>query len=270
MAKLGRRNRPGNAESHVRLPLPASRVLSHAAARATSQVPKFDVVDAVTPVGTAPCAECRGPIVDTYFEADEGVICASCEARITTTHASDNSGSFGRALLFGIGSAGVGAAIYFAALAATGREITAIVLLVGFIVGKAVRVGSRSRGGRRFQWLALSLTYLAIAATYVPFVMKGFSPASRTSSIELLPATTNGGAFLVVNPTVTMPSPPPASLGKAAIDYSGLLLLAAAAPILEGMRHVITLLLIAAAMFQAWRMNRRTPVTITGPYRVRT
>jgi hypothetical protein len=239
------------------------------AARATTQVPQFDVVDAVTPVGTAPCAECRGPIVDTYFETDAGVICAACETRLTGAHATDNAGSFSRALLFGTASAGIGAAVYFAALAATGREFMAIVLLVGFIVGKAVRIGSRSRGGRRFQWLALSLTYLAIAATYVPFVMKGFSATSRVSSIELLPATTNGGAFLVVNPVATTPPPPPASLGKAAIDYSGLLLLAAAAPILEGMRSVLTLLLIAAAMFQAWRMNRRTPVTISGPYRVR-
>lgn len=208
--------------------------------------------------------------MDTYFETDAGVICAACEARITGAHATNNAGSFSRALLFGIASAGVAAAVYFAALAATGREFTAIVLLVGFIVGKAVRIGSRSRGGRRFQWLALGLTYLAIAATYVPFVMKGFSPASRVSSIELLPATTNGGAFLVVNPVATTPPPPPASLGRAAIDYSGLLLLAAAAPILEGMRSVLTLLLIAAAMFQAWRMNRQTPVTISGPYRVRT
>jgi hypothetical protein len=240
------------------------------AARVTTEVPKFDVVDAVTPVGTAPCAECRGPIVDTYCEADEGVICASCEGRIATARSTDHAGSFGRALLFGIGSAALGALIYFGVLVASGREFTAIVLLVGFIVGKAVRVGSRSRGGRRFQWLALSLTYLAIAATYVPFVMKGFSPASSASSIEILPATTNGGAFLVVNPPAAAPVPPPASLGKAAVDYSGLLLLAAAAPILEGMRSVLTLLLIAAAMFQAWRMNRRTPVTITGPYRVRT
>jgi hypothetical protein len=243
--------------------------LSHAV-RTTTEVPKFDVVDALTPVGTAPCAECRGPIVDTYYEADAGVICANCQARITAADSSDNSGSFGRAVLFGIASAAVGAAIYFAALTATGREITAIVLIVGFIVGKAVRVGSRSRGGRRFQWLALSLTYLAIAATYVPFVMKGFSPASSASSVELLPATTNGGAFLIVNPPSTAPAPPAISLGKAAVDYSALLLLAAAAPILEGMRHVVTLLLIAAAMLQAWQMNRRVAMTITGPYRVRT
>ena len=205
-----------------------------------------------------------------YFEADQGVICANCEARIATTRSAEDSGNFARAFLFGISSAALGAVIYFGVLAATGREFTAVVLLVGFIVGKAVRIGSRSRGGRRFQWLALSLTYLAIAATYVPFVMKGFAPATSASAIELLPATTNGGVFLVSNPIAVAPAPAPASLGKAAFDYSGLLLLAAAAPVLEGMRSVLTLLLIAAAMFQAWRMNRRTPVTITGPYRVRT
>jgi hypothetical protein len=44
------------------------RSVSHSpAARQTSDVPTFDVVDAVTPVGTAPCAECRVPIVDVYY-----------------------------------------------------------------------------------------------------------------------------------------------------------------------------------------------------------
>jgi hypothetical protein len=197
------------------------------------------------------------------------VICANCHAHIATASEEIGSTNFGRAVLFGLAASAVCATAYFALLAATGREISALVLLIGFVVGKAVRVGSKGRGGRRFQWLAVGLTYLAIAATYVPFVMKGFSSTSSANAIELLPATTSSGSLLVTPVSMTS-APPPASLGRAAVDYSALLLLAAAAPILEGLRNVIMLLLTVAAMFQAWRMNRRVAMTISGPYRVRT
>jgi len=42
-----------------------------------------------------------------------------------------------------------------------------------------------------------------------------------------------------------------------------------AAPVLEGLGHVVTLLVISAALAQAWRMNRRVEITVSGPYRVR-
>jgi hypothetical protein len=96
-------------------------------------------------------------------------------------------------------------------------------------VGKAVRIGARSRGGRRLQWLALGLTYLAMVLTYVPFVLKG----------------------------------------SAAADLGALLLLAVAAPILEGIDHGLTLIMIAIALGQAWRTNRRVETNLTGPFRVR-
>jgi hypothetical protein len=46
-------------------------------------------------------------------------------------------------------------------------------------------------------------------------------------------------------------------------------MLAIAAPVLEGLGHVITLIVLGCALAQAWRMNRRVDVVITGPYRVR-
>lgn len=203
--------------------------MSYFSAARTTDVPKFDVVDAVTPVGTAPCAECRGAIADTYYEADEGVICAACHTRLTSGSSSQESdGRFSRALALGITAAVVAAVVYFAMLAAIGREVSLALLLVGFAVGKAVRIGSRGRGGRQYQWLAVALTYIAMVVTYVPFVLKG----------------------------------------SAAADVGALLLLAAAAPVLEGIAHGLTLIMITIALGQAWRMNRRVETKLTGPYRV--
>ena len=168
--------------------------------------------------------------MDTYYEADSRVICASCHARLVRDSGNAQSnGRLSRALAFGSIAAAIGAGIYFGLLAAVGREMTVVLVLVGFGVGKAVRMGARGRGGRKYQWAAVGLTYLAIVATYVPFVLKG----------------------------------------SAADDLGALLLLALAAPVLEGIDHGLTLILLALALAQAWRMNRRVDLKMTGPFRVR-
>jgi len=237
--------------------------------RIPSDVPTFDVVDAVTPVGTAPCAECHDRIVDTYFEADQSVICAACHDRIVTSRATHASGGrFGRALALGLFAAIAGASAYFALLAITGRELIVVVLLVGFIVGKAVRIGSRARGGRRFQWLAVVLTYLAIVTTYVPFVVKGYSRRSPAVA-EAIAAPSQDGSFLTVAMAPTRASAPGSSLGDTAVGFGALLLLALVAPLLEGTSNLFGLLITFAALYQAWRMNREVAVVITGPYHVR-
>ena len=211
--------------------------------------------------------------MDTYFEADQSVICAACHARLTAQQPADAAeGRFARGLAFGLLAALAAAAAYVALLATTGRELTPAVFLVGLVVGKAVRVGARGRGGRRFQWLAVGLTYLAIATTYVPFVVKGYSPASSRSSAEAtelaFPAAT--ASFL----TVATPPPEPlaarSSLGGTAVGFGGLLLLAVAAPLLESANNILATLVMFAALLQAWRMNRRVELRVTGPYRVRT
>jgi len=194
------------------------------------EVPKFDVVEVLTPVGAAPCVECHAAIVDTYYEADDGLVCSVCRALITSAHGRRTPRvRFARALGFGTIAAALSTALYFGLLAALGREFSLVLLLVGFAVGRAVRVGAGRPRGRRYQWLAIGLTYLAIVATYVPFIVKG----------------------------------------SAAADLGALLLLAVAAPMLEGIDHGLTLIMIAIALGQAWRTNRRVDPKLTGPFRVR-
>lgn len=206
------------------------------AVRLTGEVPRFDVVEAVTPVGTAPCFECRGPIVDTYYERDGRVICAACQRRLAdTVMHSTNDDRFPRALAFGLGASVLGATLYFGLLAVTDREIELVAILVGFMVGKAVRHGSGGRGGRRYQWLAVALTYLAIASTYAPFVMRGFGEPTNAS----------------------------------AAGVTALLLLAAVAPVLAGLRNVLGVAITIVALAQTWRMNRPLALEIAGPYSIR-
>ncbi len=79
-----------------------------------------------------------------------------------------------QAALFGLGAAVLGSVIFYGVTALTGYELGLIGVLVGYLVGKAVRKGSGSTGGLQYQVLAIVLTYISIASTYVlgPFTRR--------------------------------------------------------------------------------------------------
>src|SRR4029450_6773668 len=79
---------------------------------------------------------------------------------------------FGLAALFGLGAAIAGAILYYAVIAITNFEIGIVAIAIGFMVGWAVRKGAGGRGGRRFQVLALVLTYWAVGLAYTPITFK--------------------------------------------------------------------------------------------------
>jgi hypothetical protein len=65
----------------------------------------------------------------------------------------------------GFGAAVLGAGIYFGIAALTGYEFGLVAIVVGVLVGSAVRKGSNGRGGWRYQLLAKFLTYTAVVVT---------------------------------------------------------------------------------------------------------
>src|SRR5262249_59140123 len=71
-------------------------------------------------------------------------------------------------------AATVGAVIYYAFVRATGANWALIAIVVGFMVGGAVRKGTGNRGGRLYQLLAVFLTYSSIVAMNVPLLIEEF------------------------------------------------------------------------------------------------
>jgi hypothetical protein len=194
---------------------------------------QFDTAEPAAEASTATslaCTLCKKDISTSYYEVNGAVVCASCRGEIETQlKGGSGSGRFAKALGFGLVAAAAGSAIYYAILALTGYEIGLVAIAVGFLVGKAVNRGSHGRGGRAYQALAVGLTYFAIVTTYIPFIIKGVG---------------DNTPILV------------------------LLALAAAAPILAGFQNIIGMLIIGFALFEAWRMNARVQLAVTGPYRV--
>jgi hypothetical protein len=147
---------------------------------------QFDQAEFATPPRAGPvCTACKQPIVDEYYEVTGKVFCTGCRHLI---EAAFRGGSrFGRAikaLVLGSVAAVIGAVIYYAIIRATGWNIGIIAVLIGLMVGGAVRKGSGNRGGLGYQFLAVFLTYSAIAAMLIPVALEGLAAHANKGQPE--------------------------------------------------------------------------------------
>jgi hypothetical protein len=176
------------------------------------------------------CAACKRAVGDAYYSVGKSVFCAACkqatEQRVPPT---PSPALLARAVLFGLGGAIAGAAVYYAVLAATGVVIGYVAIAVGFLVGRGVQLGARGQRGRTFQIIAVVLTYLGIAAGYAPEVMKA--------------DIANPALIAFAYPVIHIVTGLPASL--------------------------LTAFIVALGLVQAWRMNQAPARPIFhGPFRV--
>lgn len=90
----------------------------------------------------------------------------------------DSHAGYVRGLLFGAGAAIAGMIFYAGFTILTGIYIGYVSLAVGWLVGKAIMLGSKGIGGRRYQIAAIILTYAAVSIAAVP---SGYRLMSRQS-----------------------------------------------------------------------------------------
>ena len=199
------------------------------------------------------CVVCKNAIEDQYFHAQGQVICPICASRIQAGQLAPPATSLLRSALYGAGAALAGCAIYATIAIVTGLEIGLIAILVGIMVGKAIRHGSGGRGGRPQQILAVALTYFAITTSYIPVFI--YQTVQKHNATQV----SDGQSKPAVQPKQM-------SLGAALV---ALVALAAAAPFLSlgsGLSGLITLFIIFIGLQRAWRLTGRTDLLIMGPY----
>jgi hypothetical protein len=173
--------------------------------------------------------------------------------------------------IFGLGAGIVGAAIYYAVIALANLEIGIVAILIGYMVGYAVRKGARGRGGLRFQVLAIMLTYCSVALAYTPILFKQ-AMEDRTAQKSAAAGTgeKNAPASSEVSAAETR-SPESRSVVLALLALLGLIV---ALPVLVVMGSfpsgLISAIIIFIGMKQAWRMTGAPQLTILGPYRIGT
>lgn len=176
------------------------------------------------------CAFCQSPITGQYFQINGQVACPNCRDQVSA-HAGRAPSPTEPLLALGAGAgaAFVGWVIYWAIAEFLHIELGLVSILVGWMVGVAVRWGSGGRGGLFYQVMALALTYVSIAFTYLP------------------------GAIRVVGPDGSLVSA---------------IVLALRAPFLGGASNILGLLIMAFGLYQAWITNRKANIEVSGPYTV--
>ena len=205
-------------------------------------------------------------IADRYYTLNGHTLCPSCADVQRPLIQEPSKRDYLKAALYGIGAAVAGTAIYVAVLAISGYEIGLIAVAVGWLVGKAVQKGSRGLGGRRLQILAVVLTYLSIVGSYVPLTIK-YALENRSGQKQ------SDGDFRAPGST---PTPPARDTGQdvGTVVFklaAGILVLFAfclVAPFLNGLSSIIGVFIIGIGLFEAWKLNRKIPWTIEGPFTV--
>jgi len=112
--------------------------------------------------------------------------CPSCAQKARTELGMDTSGAFSRSLLFGVGAAALGLALYAAFMIITGISLGYATLAVGWMIGTAMVKGSNGITGRRYQIVAAILTYLASTLARIPIWIH-YRPELMGSIIALIP-----------------------------------------------------------------------------------
>jgi hypothetical protein len=223
------------------------------------QFTKAEYADA--PALTA-CANCEQAVSDQYFEVNGQTTCAVCTDLLRQAESvKPGIAGIGKAIAAGVGAGILGALLYYAVLALTGYEFGLIAIVVGVFVGRAVRWGSLGRGGRIYQVLAVVLTYLAIVSCYVPFIVQGLRESAAKQAAE---SQTDAGAATGQSPAEATP---PTKLQVAFfLGIVGAVILAS--PFLAGFENVIGWIIIGIAVWEAWKVNRRAPFEVSGPFTI--
>ncbi|HEV2969836.1 MAG TPA: hypothetical protein VGY55_07590 [Pirellulales bacterium] len=234
------------------------------------------------PVAGQHCIACRQPIASTYYALGDKLLCPVCRERVIAGPSGSQFGRVVRATLMGLGAGLLGALIWFLIRRVAQLEIGLVAILVGFMVGKAVRKGSGGRGGRGYQVLAVALTYCCIAANYMPDVVEAVFRVAREhrSKAALQPgvdnksqtgSATGDAAGKAASGSPENPKPQVGlarTIGAMALLVLLVIALSLATPFLPGAQNIIGLLIIGFALWEAWKFNARRPLPISGPYQM--
>lgn len=250
---------------------------------------RFEQADIETEAAPATCAFCSEPIAGSYYQVGTAIVCESCRERMRAEReAGSGLGRWTRAALFGTGAAIVGALLWYLVAELTGYEFGLIAIVIGLMVGGAVRFGARRRGGWVYQGLAMFLTYASIVSTYVPAIFEGLAEAAEAAEVE----TAEGPSAIVAasagesEPVAALAEGIEAETSEVALGAEGggepivggalgtliglglLAVFVFAAPFLAGFENFMGWIILAIGLYEAWKLNKRETLVFEGPFRM--
>jgi len=243
----------------------------------------FDKATYQNAAAGTPCARCRSELGGQYFHWLGTEVCEGCAKTLERTLLeSQSKQAFGRAtLLGGLTAMGCGVA-YAAFVAATDYQLALVTIGIAFLVAKVLRRCSLGVGGRKYQLLAVALTYGASAMGYAPGVYSALrgddgaevaegARAESGQASEDTQGEPSGAPGSVPDASPLEPSraaSAPASIGMLAVGLALFLAITLAAPFLAAFDAPMGLLIVAFGLWEAWRLTHGAPLSLDGPYRI--
>jgi hypothetical protein len=228
--------------------------------------PQFGSAEYAGVAGTEHCQYCHQPLGRRYYRVNGAMACSACGERAQHELPKDSHGLFTRGLTCGIGGAILGLIIYAVFAITTGLMIGYVSLAVGYIVGKAIKKGSRGAGGRKYQIAAVALTYAAVSLAAVPIYISIYAKNRRpapSTQVEQQPA-------LDADQQQQQPEQPRAQrmgLGAALLQLT---FIGLASPFLElagdPFHGLIGLVILFVGIRIAWQIAAGTETQIYGPF----
>jgi len=228
--------------------------------------PQFTTAEYSGSSGGDRCVSCNQLLTARYYRVNTRMACEGCVQELERRQPADSHAGYVRGILFGVGAAIVGMAGYAGFTILTGFYIGYVSLAVGWLVGKAIMLGSKGIGGRRYQIAAVILTYAAVSLAAVPIAIS-YQSKEKSQSESVQPQQQQSTADAEKNqPDQTQPKPK-LSFGEAILQ---LLVIGLASPFLElqdPLHGIIGLIILMVGIRIAWRIttgSRRA--NIDGPY----
>jgi hypothetical protein len=207
---------------------------------------------------------CEKAVTNEYFDVNGQSVCDGCRTQLERLGQTPRSwGVFGKAALFGLAAAILGAILYYAVIAITDFEIGIVAIAIGYMVGWAIRKATANRGGRRYQVLAVVLTYWAVGLAYTPLTFQQLAEEDKKEQAE---QAESAAAAAAESPNdVSAAIGIPLALGIVVGFSLALPVLMVLGSLPSGL---ISALIIGIGMQQAWKMTGVPPLQISGPYRI--
>lgn len=239
--------------------------------------PQFGTAEYKSATGGDQCKACKQPITGSYYRVNSVLACAACTDKVQAQMPKDTHVAFMRGILFGVGGAIAGLIVYSAFGIITGIVIGYVSLAVGWLVGKAMRAGSKGIGGRRYQIAAVALTYGAVSLSAIPIGISQIVKEKK-EPVAVTQAPSQGGGSDSSDVGASAGSAP-GSNGTAGeksgfgAAISALLFAGLASPFLElgdGIHGVIGLVILFVGMQIAWKLTAAPKLEILGPFKADT
>jgi hypothetical protein len=224
------------------------------------------------------CKSCKQPISASYYRVNGMLACGNCAEKVRQQSPKDTHTAFVRGITFGIGAAILGFVLFAGFVIITGISLGYISLAVGFLIGKAMKLGSNGIGGRRYQIAAAALTYAAVSMAAIPIAIhyQGLGHFERKDAKSSQAPPSNHDSGEVDNPPLNSPATDSGAANNPKRTTTGLVeafgvlaLLGLASPFLElssPLQGVIGLVILFVGIRIAWQLTAGPKLEILGPF----